>query len=185
MFPMVFNSSVVRAGEISIILLLLFELEKCPAVSKGGVPQPWLLHSAEVLTFLGNSSVSLFHIKKNPQVSSYDSECAKWPLWEPQCHRRVSNTTWVSCPESLVRPCHNFHLLSLLQTELVTRLGFRALKCQPPRQGMRVSKGPTGRLLQDQIFTETEVKLWNAQLLEPKRAGNRWVFLEGLNALQF
>lgn len=40
---MVFTSSVVRAGEISIILLLFFELEKCPAVSKGGVPK---LHTA-------------------------------------------------------------------------------------------------------------------------------------------
>lgn len=64
MFPMAFNSSVVRAGEISIVLLLLFELEKCPAVSKGKVPQPWLLHSPEVLAFLWTSSVSLFHIKK-------------------------------------------------------------------------------------------------------------------------
>lgn len=61
---MAFNSSVVRAGEISIVLLLLFELEKCPAVSKGKVPQPWLLHSPEVLAFLWTSSVSLFHIKK-------------------------------------------------------------------------------------------------------------------------
>jgi len=59
---MVFTDSVARAGEISIILLFLLELEKCPAMSLDGVPKPWLFRSIEVLTFLQISSVSLFHI---------------------------------------------------------------------------------------------------------------------------
>lgn len=33
MFPMVFTDSVAGAGEISIILLSLLELEKCPTMS--------------------------------------------------------------------------------------------------------------------------------------------------------
>lgn len=45
MFQMVFTDSVARAGEISIILLFLLGLEKHAAISRDGVPKPWLFHS--------------------------------------------------------------------------------------------------------------------------------------------
>lgn len=168
---MVFNDSVARAGEISIILLFLLELEKCPAVSQGGVPKPWLFHSISVLTFLQISSVSLFHTLKKKRKfvltilniqNSLLGNLKPISLAGEQAKPHMASTQIASCDHLTAFP----HCLC--SGEKAVRTGSEITATRAGHVGQHGAN--RGCHPQDQLFTQTNGKLSNAQFLQPKPA---------------